>query len=358
MKRKITALCCLAALLLSLAACGGEAPEQPSAPAETNSVQDTPAPLVPSTPDTPEQNSGVLIAYFSMIDIVPEGADAVTHATPSSGNTQTAALTIQGLTGGELFQIQTEQTYPFSHSECSAIAEEEMRSDARPALTTHVEDMEDYDTVFLGYPIWWYTAPMCVRTFLEEYDFTGKTIIPFCTTLGAGVGQSVDEIKELCPEATVLDGLTLSTGRDSEKKITEWVDGLGLEFAPAPQGSGEQTPITLTIGDTVLEAYLNGSVPAQSLLAQLPLTVSLSDSDNDFCGGSLDIDYTESDVQSGYRNGDLAFWPPASNFVIFVSDEESSANTGNLVILGHITSPQAALDALEGRIDVTIATSK
>ncbi len=116
-----------------------------------------------------------------------------------------------------------------------------------------------------------------------------------------------------------------------------------------------QTLITLTIGDTVLEGYLNNSVPAKILIAQLPLTVTLNDSDNDFCGDQLNLEYSESDVTSGYKNGDLVFWTPASNFVIFVSGEESSANTGNLVPLGHITSPQEMLDALEGRIDVTIA---
>lgn len=123
----------------------------------------------------------------------------------------------------------------------------------------------------------------------------------------------------------------------------------------SPAVTGVQTPITLTIGDTVLEGYLNDSTPAQSLIAQLPLTVTLNDSDNDFCGDSLDIEYSESDVTAGYKNGDLVFWTPASNFVIFVSGEENSANTGSLVPLGHITSPQEMLDALEGRIDVTIA---
>lgn len=118
------------------------------------------------------------------------------------------------------------------------------------------------------------------------------------------------------------------------------------------------TPITLTIGDTVLSGYLNNSAPAQSLIAQLPLTVTLNDSGNDFCGDSLDIEYSDSDVQSGYENGDLAFWPPASNFVIFVDDEENSASTGDLVMLGKITEPQETLDALEGRIDVTIALAE
>ena len=124
--------------------------------------------------------------------------------------------------------------------------------------------------------------------------------------------------------------------------------------APAESTDG-QTAITLTIGDKVLSAYLNDSAPAKSLIAQLPLTVTLNDSDNDFCGGNLNIDYTDRDVTSGYHNGDLAFWTPANNFVIFVGGEENSANTGNLVNLGKITESQEVLDSLEGRLDVTIA---
>jgi len=136
-------------------------------------------------------------------------------------------------------------------------------------------------------------------------------------------------------------------------------DGILLSETEALQSSvstsNTVTPITLTIGDDVLNGYLNDSVPAQSLAAQLPITVSLNDSDNDFCGGQLDIEYSDSDVQSGYKNGDLAFWTPANNFVIFVDDEENSADTGNLIILGRITEQQDVLDTLEGNISVTLA---
>ena len=117
----------------------------------------------------------------------------------------------------------------------------------------------------------------------------------------------------------------------------------------------ERTEITLTAGDTVLEGYLNDSKAAGELINQLPLTVTLNDSDNDFCGGNLPLHYEDRDVQSGYKNGDLAFWTPANNFVIFVDDEENSADIDDIVNLGHITSPQEKLDALEGTIDVTIA---
>ena len=177
-----------------------------------------------------EQTGGnTLIAYFSLIDIVPEGADASAHATPSIGNTESAALEIQSQTGGELFAINTVQTYPVSHSECSAIAEEEMRSDARPELSTHVENMDEYDTIYIGYPIWWYIEPMAIRTFLEEYDLSGKIIIPFCTTMGAGIEESVENITSLVPDATVLEGLTLRTGReDFSEEISAWLANIEM----------------------------------------------------------------------------------------------------------------------------------
>ncbi|MDO5378215.1 MAG: flavodoxin [Clostridia bacterium] len=170
-----------------------------------------------------------LIAYFSLIDIVPEGADASTHATPSIGSTEAAAQEIQRQVGGELFAIHTVQTYSVSHQEDSSIAEDEMRRDARPELSTHLENMDAYDIIYLGYPIWWYVEPMAIRTFLEEYDFAGKTIVPFCTCLGAGVEKSVQNIRTLCPDAAVLEGLTLYTGRDSfEEPIRDWLQALGM----------------------------------------------------------------------------------------------------------------------------------
>lgn len=131
-----------------------------------------------------------------------------------------------------------------------------------------------------------------------------------------------------------------------------------LEGAASGETAEGQTAITLTIGDTVLQAYLEDTAPARSLAAQLPMTVSLNDSDNDFCGDNIDIEYGEEDVVSGYQNGELAFWTPANNFVIFVSGEETSAGTGDLVPLGMITEPQEALDALEGSIEVEIALAE
>nr|WP_314466340.1 cyclophilin-like fold protein [uncultured Clostridium sp.] len=123
--------------------------------------------------------------------------------------------------------------------------------------------------------------------------------------------------------------------------------------------TGETTNITLTIGDTVLNAQLNNTTAAKDLISRLPVTVSLNDSDNDFCGGiSPALSYEESEVQYGYKNGDLAFWAAGDDFVIFVDDEELSSNTGNLVILGKIADELTAFDDINGTIDVTIALAE
>lgn len=176
------------------------------------------------------EDKKILVAYFSMEDIIPPGADAVTHATPAVGNTKTVAMAIQQLVGGDLFKIETEQRYSVNHQESSAIAEKEMRENARPKLTSHVENMNEYDVIFVGYPIWWYMEPMVIRSFLEEYDFSGKTIIPFCTSLGVNIEQSEDNIRELLPQAEVLQGLRLRTGRENNMvgNISQWLKNIDM----------------------------------------------------------------------------------------------------------------------------------
>ena len=240
--KRIIALCLSVLLLLSLAACSGGGQENPvssdstpqisSSEQENSEQEETDTMQSSGRPTANEETTGgkTLIAYFSLIDIVPEGADASTHATPSIGNTESAAMEIQRQVGGDLFAIKTVQTYPVNHRKASAIAEEEMRSDARPELSTHLDNMDEYDTVYIGYPIWWYIEPMAIRTFLDEYDFSGKTIIPFCTTMGAGVEESVENITSLADGATVLNGVTLRTGRkDNSKDISEWLSNIGIK---------------------------------------------------------------------------------------------------------------------------------
>jgi flavodoxin len=151
----------------------------------------------------------ILIAYFSW-----------------SGNTKTVAEYIHKATGGELFEIKT--FYPYEYNLTVDIAKEEQRVNARPKLTATVNNMDDYDTIFCGYPNWWGTIPMALFTFLESYDFTSKTIIPFVTHEGSGFGNSIEDIKKLTPNAQILNGFIVRGANASRTQdaVRRWINQL------------------------------------------------------------------------------------------------------------------------------------
>ncbi len=132
------------------------------------------------------------------------------------GNTEVVAGKIRSLTGGDLFRIETVNPYPADYLEATEVAKRELQGKARPELVGGVDRMGDYDVVFLGYPNWWGTMPMAVFTFLEGYDFAGKTIVPICTHEGSGMGRSEKDIQKLCPGAKVLKGLPIVGGTVQE----------------------------------------------------------------------------------------------------------------------------------------------
>lgn len=180
------------------------------------------------------QDGKVLVVYFS----VPEtdGVDASSGASrviadgKLQGNTQYVASVIQQLTGGELFEIKTVHTYPGLHKELIDAAKKENEDNARPKLETHITDLNDYDVVFIGFPNWWYDMPMPLYTFFDEYDFSGKTIVPFCTHGGSRFSQAVQTIRKLEKEATVLDGYAISRDRVGESKpnVLNWLKRIGM----------------------------------------------------------------------------------------------------------------------------------
>ena len=144
------------------------------------------------------------------------------------GNTKIVADMIREITEGDVFQIDTVKSYPKDYSATTNMAKKELNENARPELSSHVENMESYNVIFLGYPNWWGTMPMPVFTFLDEYDFSGKTIVPFCTHEGSGMGRSENDISKLCPEATLLKGLAIHGSRVSsaKKDVEGWLNKL------------------------------------------------------------------------------------------------------------------------------------
>ena len=146
------------------------------------------------------------------------------------GNTKVVANMIQEMTGGDVFRIDTIKSYPEDYTETTNVAKKEQDDNARPELSSHVENMDFYNVIFLGYPNWYGTMPMPVFTFLEEHDFSDKTIIPFCTHEGSGLGRSENDIAKLCPKATLLKGLAIHGSRVSDAKtdVTNWLNKLGM----------------------------------------------------------------------------------------------------------------------------------
>jgi len=147
------------------------------------------------------------------------------------GNTEIAAMAIQKLVGGDAFRIDPVKEYPVDYEKATHVAQSELRQGCRPEIKGRVEGMSGYDVVFLGYPNWWGTMPMVVFTFLEAYDFSGKTILPFCTNEGSGLGHSESDIKKLCPKAKVLNGLAIrgSAVTRAGDDIAHWIAASGIK---------------------------------------------------------------------------------------------------------------------------------
>ena len=142
-----------------------------------------------------------------------------------SGNTREIANQIHKSVGGDIFEIQAVKPYPDDYDAVVKQARQELNSGYKPALKTKMENITSYDLVFIGYPNWCSTVPAPVRVFLSEYDFSGKTIIPFCTHEGSGLGRSATDISKFCPKSTLLDGVAIrgSDVNTAQNKVSEWL---------------------------------------------------------------------------------------------------------------------------------------
>ena len=177
-----------------------------------------------STGEPEEQGSRILVAYFSRT------GENYNVGYIEKGNTHIIADMIAEQIDGDTFEISTVTPYPEDYDECTDIAQQERNENARPELAESLDNLDDYDVIFIGYPIWWGDMPMAVYTFLESYDFAGKTIVPFCTHEGSGLGTTAGNIAAVCPDAEILDGLSIrgSVAQNSQEEAAEAVaDWLG-----------------------------------------------------------------------------------------------------------------------------------
>lgn len=182
----------------------------------------------------PGTNHRILVAYFS--EPLPDGVDAVTSASrvivngDLYGSVQYVASVIGEATGGDMVRIQTVQPYPGNFDDLADRADQERQNDVHPEITTNIRNFNNYDVIFVGYPIWWYQMPMAMYSFFDKYDFSGKTIIPFSTHGGSGWSGTLGDIADLEPEATIVTGYSISRNNTATSRngILNWLGEIGM----------------------------------------------------------------------------------------------------------------------------------
>ena len=335
--RKVTALFCTMLLLMGCFICHTQAEE---------------------TPD-------VLIAYFSLAENAgsAENVDASSSASivldgeSKIGTTAYVAALIQQSFGGETYAIQTVKPYP---SEFQAVVDQnhqEAAEDLLPELQYSVLDLTDYDTVFIGYPVWASGIPQAVRAFLTSNDFAGKTIVPFCTHDGYGSGGSFGEIAALCPQSTILEGYAVPAEEitTAVAQVPEWLDRLRLAAA----STQAETQITVQFGDAVLNGVLYDTPEARQFMDMLPVTVSMWQFGGREFYGDIDGDIIpESEGQLFFADGDITYCDQNNTVAIFYAQTDRPNLTMQVIPMGRVTSDLNVLIAMNEDAEMTFALAE
>lgn len=369
---KIVATILAFTFLFLLTACGSsQNPEKQQGTAVSETASSQSADKLPQdTAETEEEmesvegvsgekgNSDILVAYFSWAEnaILEGEVDAV--ASPSvlvPGNVQQLAGWVQEETGGDLFSIRVTEPYPSDWDACLERANQERGEDVRPALVERVDNLDQYDTVFLGYPNWWYGVPMALLSFLEENDLSGKQVYLFCSHGTGGLASSVDIITEAVPEAMISDTIFdcyEEEASSSEEAIKNWVAELGYT---QPGNSDSENHIaggqlSIQWGENRVIYALNDSPAAQSLLDQLPLTMEVGDysTNEKIFYPPRPLEIQDTPVAEGGA-GTLAYYEPWGDVVMFYGDY--NANPA-LYELGQIVSGQDLVSQMSGMVTI------
>ena len=354
--KKTVSLLLVIGIICAMSACGSQSQsEQNAVRAEQPTVQPIAEPPEVTQPiQTEKPQSSILIAYFSLWDNAPwdEGIDTSTSASvvaDESGAVGTSgyvARMIQNIVGGDIHMILAAEPYS---ADFDAVVAENHQETSRP-ISSKVENMEQYDVVFIGYPVWATTLPQAVRTFLSEYDFSGKTVIPFCTHDGYGAGRSFSTVAELAVGSETLDGIAIQASdvTTSADAVAEWLDGLGLSV------SQSETAIRITIGELELDGVLYDSGMARQFIAQLPQTITMSNYGGREVYGGIDQEITvEGEGQLRFDDGDITYCPSNNTAAIFYSQSSSPNLTMRVYPIGKVTSDLSIFPDLPSRVEIT-----
>lgn len=369
-------------LLVSLAACGSQRQEMPSSSLPV-SVTDTPAPLeseessqVESSPESTEipadsraTDSKVLIAYFSRWGNTeyPTDVDATTSASividgETYGTTEYVARMIQENVGGDLHLIQTQEPYPVDFDELRNLNHDEMESGYLPALMESNLDVSGYDTVFIGYPVWATEVPQAVLSFLNEYDLSGKKVIPFCTHDGYGAGNSYSTIQEASHATESPEGLAIEAKDvpSAAGTVAAWLEEIGV-MENGVETENTETAITITIGDTVLDGVIYDTALAQEIKEYFPLTISMSSFGGREYYGGVDFYPADENLTGGantFENGDITYCEAHHNMAIFYAQTDNPVLSVDVIPIGRVTSDLSVFESLDSREEITFSLAK
>lgn len=321
-----------------------------------------------------ENGSRTLIAYFSRWGNTDYGADVdattsasiVADADERYGTTEYAANMIQELTGGEVYLIQTEEKYAADFDQVVAQSHDEMDQGSLPALAGSPLNMENYDVIFIGYPIWATDAPQAIHSFLEEYDLTGKIVIPFCTHDGYGAGRSYSTITDLCPGAEVLGGVAIEAKDVPEARDTlrQWLEELNIsenltgKSAQAAVRDSE-TSIRITVGDQILDGVLFDNAEARQFMELLPQSISMVGYGGREYYGGLDGEIqTEGSGQYSFEDGHITYCPANNTVAVFYAQTDRPNLTMEVFPMGKVTSDLSVFDQLPGSAVITFSLAE
>lgn len=304
--------------------------------ASTKQSEPISKPAAPATTAiTASNNAGkTLVLYYSL-----------------SGNTKALAENIQKIVGGDIAEIKTVQPYPTDFHAIVEQARRERQNGYLPPIQPLANDLAGYDTIYLGYPIWGNTIPQPMATFLAQNNLAGKTIIPFCTHDGYGVGRSFQAIAEYCPNAKLREGFNVigSAVKSSEPQLAAWLKSVR-------HNRESQTPVSIAIGDVVLNGMLNDSPEAQQFIASLPNSINMVRyGGREYYGPAVRAIATTGKGQLTFADGDITYCPRNNTIAIFFAQTDRPNLTMEVVPIGKVTSDLAAIHKLGSSVQMTFS---
>lgn len=312
-----------------------------------------------------QPTGATLVVYFSRWGNTeyPSDVDAIASASivvdddTRYGTTEYVANMIAENVDGDLHRIETITPYTADFDELRDVNHDEMNQNFLPELKKSNLDISTYDTVFVGYPVWATDVPQAVLSFLNEYDLTGKTVIPFCTHDGYGAGNSYQTIAEASHAAVSLDGIAIEAKDvpNAQDTIAAWLMDIGISE------SKEQTdtPIKIMVGDVILDGVLYATELAEEIKAYFPLTIPMVGyGGREYYGG---VDFYPEHLEGGrknFENGDITYCEAHHNMAIFYAQTDNPNLSVDVIPIGRVTSDLSIFHNLDSQEKVTFSLAE